>query len=298
MGQVDFNFYQQHVQENSGNNTERGPGVGFFFLKQDKEQATVKFLIDSPEDLTIMACHKVQIGNSKRWVNCLRDVHDITSTCPLCSKGEKVEYRVFVPMLEYKRAEDNSIVVVSKIWERPAGFANTLVNLLTEYGPLSESVFKITRNGAPGTRGTTYDITYARPEIYKPSIYVKDTTAFNNYSVLGTVVLDYDYNKLTELANTLPTPQGAPTQATPYSGTKAFQQPSSQVRVFNPAGNNIVAAEDGMDTAAAPSHTSTNVTPRPAAVPRVTPTYVTSAADAPEAGSNGISGAFKSRRLY
>lgn len=249
MGQIDFNSFKQRVQSNGGSaGTDRGPRVGFFALKQDKEQAIVRFLVDSPEDLEIFAGHRIAIGNSRRLVNCLREVGGPIDACPLCAAGERLEYKVFIRMIEYVKGEDGTIIPRARVWERPASYSNTINNLLEEYGPLSEHIFKITRNGAPGVRGTTYDITYGRPAVYLPELYPKDTSGFEGYSVLGTAVLNYDREKLLEIAETapeavqspsyvVPNSEGTVSQATPRAAVpEAVQTPSP-----TPAGSTPVA---------------------------------------------------------
>lgn len=238
MGQVDFNFYQQRVQSASTGNG-GGPRVGFFALKQDKEQAIVRFLVDSPEDLEIFAGHRVMIGNSRRLVNCVREVGGPIDACPLCAAGERLEYKVFIHLIEYVKGENNEIIPRAKVWERPASYSNTISNLLNEYGPLSDCVFKVTRNGAAGVRGVTYDIAYGRPEVYRPEFYPKDLSLFEGYSALGTAVLDYDYDRLVELAqNTGMTPAqtysqapATPVQATPAAPTSAYVAPRAAATV-------------------------------------------------------------------
>lgn len=263
MGQIDFNSFKQRVQSNGGSaGTDRGPRVGFFALKQDKEQAIVRFLVDSPEDLEIFAGHRIAIGNSRRLVNCLREVGGPIDACPLCAAGERLEYKVFIRMIEYVKGEDGTIIPRARVWERPASYSNTINNLLEEYGPLSEHIFKITRNGAPGVRGTTYDITYGRPAVYLPELYPKDTSGFEGYSVLGTAVLNYDREKLLEIAETDPaTVQnpsyaasnlgGAVSQGTPgaSSVSEAVQTPSSTPVGNAPATNPYTAGRFNVPSA-------------------------------------------------
>lgn len=200
MGQVDYNFYQQNVQR-SEEGAARGPRVGFFTLKQDKDQAIVRFLVDSPADLEIIAGHRVVTENGRRLVNCVRDLRDPVEACPLCARGDRLEYRVFIRMIEYVRGENNQIIPYARVWERPATFVNTITNMLNEYGPLSESIFKITRNGAYRSTSTTYDITYCRSEVYRPELYPAEMPVFKNYTALGNVVLNYSYEQLQGLVD-------------------------------------------------------------------------------------------------
>ena len=214
MGQVDYNSFKQRTTQNNsnGNSNNRGPRVGYFTLRQDKDQAIVRFMIDSPDDFDIVAGHRMPINGFNRMVNCVRDVHDPVENCPLCAAGKKLEYRIYIHLIEYTRDEEGRIVSTPKVWERSTAYINTLTNLLNEYGPLSDNVFKITRNGAAGTTGTTYDITYCRPEIYKPELYVKNESLFNGYKAVGNAVLDYDVDKLNELVSGAATTETAPTR--------------------------------------------------------------------------------------
>ena len=74
--------------------------------------------------------------------------------------------------------------------ERSALYIDTITNLIDNYGPLSDSIFKIIRNGESGSKNTTYDIMYGNPSVYKPELYPKDETLFEGYEVIGTTVLD------------------------------------------------------------------------------------------------------------
>ena len=57
--------------ENYGNNSSE-----FFKLKDDGDVARVQFLYESIDDLDIFACHKVQVGDKERWVDCKRQNYD------------------------------------------------------------------------------------------------------------------------------------------------------------------------------------------------------------------------------
>lgn len=226
MGQIDFNSFKQRTTQNNlntSNSNNRGPRIGYFTLKQDRDQAIVRFMIDSPDDFDIVAGHRMSINGFNRMVNCVRDVHDPVENCPLCAAGKKLEYRIYIHLIEYTRDETGKIVATPKVWERSTAYINTLTNLLNEYGPLSDNVFKITRNGAAGTTGTTYDITYCKPDVYKPELYVKNETLFNGYKAVGNAVLDYDVDKLNELVN-----GSAQTEETPVSVPKeAYAAPAA-----------------------------------------------------------------------
>ncbi len=229
MGQIDFNSFKQRTTQNNSNtasNSNRGPRIGYFTLKQDKDQAIVRFMIDSPDDFDIVAGHRMSINGFQRLVNCVRDVHDPVENCPLCAAGKKLEYRVYIHLIEYTRDEEGKIVATPKVWERSTAYINTLTNLLNEYGPLSDNVFKITRNGAAGATGTTYDITYCKPDVYKPELYVKNESLFNGYKAVGNAVLDYDVDKLNELVNGTTTNE-EPTTPPARTAAPSYEAPAT-----------------------------------------------------------------------
>ena len=195
MGQIDFNTFKQNLQNNSNrnNNTNdqpHGKYVGYFSLKNDKDQAVVRIMVDSPEQLKIMAIHRVTVGGRLRAVNCMRNPSDPVDMCPFCAADKRLEYRVYIPVIEYTRDDQGKIVPHARMWERSALYADTITNLINNYGPLSDNIFKIVRNGEAGSKNTTYDIVYGLPSVYKPELYPKDESLFEGFELLGTHVVD------------------------------------------------------------------------------------------------------------
>ena len=142
---VDFNAFKEQMNQNNQSNFNQNEGtsqVRFFSLKNDKDQAIVRFMVDSEEDVEIVAGHRYNYNGRQRLINCLRGPKEGSEKCPLCESGEKVVYRAFIKLLEYTRDDSGNIVAIPKVWERPASYMNTIINLLNEYGPLSDSVFK------------------------------------------------------------------------------------------------------------------------------------------------------------
>lgn len=122
------------------------------------------------------------------------------SKCPICSLGEdyKARSKFYCRVLVYEKDANGNIVPKAKIWERPLGFANLLSSYFTEYGDISNHVFKIKRKGAAGSKETTYEVIYANAAIYKPEVYVKDFKDFEGYTPNGSAYLtktkeDMDY---------------------------------------------------------------------------------------------------------
>ncbi len=164
--------------------------VGFFSLKSDGDEAIVRILCDQVSDLEILTVHPVTVGNSSfpnRNVNCIRTPHDPLDKCPFCNSGEKVKQRVFIKMLQY---DPNTREPIAVVWDRPAGvFVPKLKSYIDNYGPLTNIMCKIIRHGSG--LDTTYDIIpNLNPQVYTTEAYRVDTSAFNDFSVLGRMVLD------------------------------------------------------------------------------------------------------------
>lgn len=238
MSQISYKSFEVSKQANTQS---QGPRVGFFALKNNGDEAIVRILHDSPEDFDIMAVHPVVINGKHRKMNCIRDARDEINACPLCAAGEPIQQRLYIHLLEYVRQDDGSVKPFARVWERSVQYISTLKNLIDEYGPLSDNIFKIKRNGEPGSMDTTYSILYASPNTCNPNIYVKDMELAKNIKSLGSAVIDKNYDELVAFVNgtSEPVPQQtpAPVQSNPepirhYEPTpmSAYDTPSTPIR--------------------------------------------------------------------
>lgn len=116
-------------------------------LLDDKDSAKVKILVSSQEDLLqyIKPIHKIKVGKYENDVLCLGE-----EDCELCKEGYNKKPVLVLPLynLETKQVE---------FWKR--GRKDILkINSLFEdgYEDLTKHTFKITRNGAKGSKDTTY----------------------------------------------------------------------------------------------------------------------------------------------
>lgn len=176
----------EDAQANSNNNN---TGIGFFALADDGDEAIVRILHDSTDSFDIVTVHEIQTGDKRRKIDCLRSFREPLDKCPFCNSGMKTSQRFFIHILEYQKdSETGNIVVLPRIWERSTQYATTIKNLMDEYGPLSDCVFKIRRNGAKGDLHTTYSIMFGNPNVYKEEFYPKDASAFEDYSVVGNII--------------------------------------------------------------------------------------------------------------
>ena len=159
-------------------------GGGYFRLKNDHDTAQVRFLYDSIDDVQGYAVHEIQVGDKKRYVNCLRDYNAPIDDCPLCKDGRFVTAKYFVPLfnLDTNRVET---------WERGKKFGQKLSSLCGRYPHLVRHTFEIERNGKVGDTQTTY-------EIYPLDGVDEDVTLkdFDIPNPLGSHVLDKSYDEL------------------------------------------------------------------------------------------------------
>ncbi len=217
MAQMSFDTIPETNNEYTGNNVE------FFNLKNDGDEAIVRILHDSTASFNIFSVHdRITVGGKFRKVNCVRGASDPIDTCPLCASGNNIVNRIFINMVQYFQGENGAIVGKPVVWERSLAYATKLKNLIDEYGPLSDCIFKIKRNGAAGSMDTTYDIFYCNPKVYRDDLYPRDTSAFDSYSALGTIILD---KSASEVATFLATGSFPATQQQQQNANQAAPAP-------------------------------------------------------------------------
>ena len=194
MAKVNFNNVDELENQNQGGGS--GSDVGFFTLRNDNDEAVVRFMCDSTDDFEILTVHDVQIGSKYRKVNCIRDPREPLDNCPLCKSGARINNRFFIKMIQYDKTTDPAsgavkIVPKAMIWERSTAYAKTLKSYLDNYGPLSDVICKVIRHGKAGDMQTTYEIVpNLSKAVYKDEIYVKDPTLFGDFEAFGTIVMD------------------------------------------------------------------------------------------------------------
>lgn len=180
---VNYNSYQNY-QRNANNSSysNQGSRVSFFNLRNDGDEAIVRFPYKSNNEFDGKVTHIVQIGKAFKKINCLRGPGEPLDKCPLCEANERLSTRFFVKLIRYDQTA-NGVEMQPCIWDRPYTFANTLNEYIQEYGDLSQMVFKIKRHGGVGDQQTTYDVIPANVAIYKPEIYKIDFSALVNYDL-------------------------------------------------------------------------------------------------------------------
>ncbi len=130
-----------------------GSNVDWFQLRNDGDSARVQFILDKYEDIQVFMAHKVKPDGYKydTKVDCLRGYNDPLDKCPLCEAGIKTSAVKFIGLYDLT---DKKV----KLWERGSRFIKSLKTYCDRYKPLRNYVFDIQRNGAAGSRDTTYSI--------------------------------------------------------------------------------------------------------------------------------------------
>lgn len=232
MGYISREDFQKLQEERSNNSSDRsGPFVGYFKLQEDNQEALVRFVYSDEEEIynDIIITHKATVDGKFRRVNCLRNYTDPIDLCPMCQKGIPSQQRLYIRMIEYVRDEDNNIKAYAKVWERPTSYVFTLMDKFKEYGNLSDCIFKVRRHGKPGDMKTTYSIDFANPNIYNSTLYPKDFSAFEDYSIVGNAVLDLNSEELSKIADsTKPSDQAKPAGQAPWDNPSNSGQAPTQ----------------------------------------------------------------------
>ena len=106
MGQFSFDEFQRSQERKTQANNAQvqqstGPRIGFFFLKNDGDEAVVRIMHDSTADFDMCAVHNVDVGNGrKRNVNCIRTPKEPIENCPLCAANVPVYTKIFIHLIE------------------------------------------------------------------------------------------------------------------------------------------------------------------------------------------------------
>ncbi|MBO6272855.1 hypothetical protein J6O48_08775 [bacterium] len=126
-------------------------GGGFFYLKEDKEVAQVRFMYSGIDDVEGLSVHQVEIGDKKRYVNCLREYNQPIDDCPFCREKMFTQAKLFIPIYDCDTGD-------VKIWERGKKFFSKISSLCARYPNMVSHMFEIERNGKKGDTSTTYEI--------------------------------------------------------------------------------------------------------------------------------------------
>ncbi len=239
-----------NTENNSNSNS-----IGFFSLKNDGDEAIVRIMHDSVNDFDILTTHPITVGGKYRSINCIREPRDPMDKCPFCKNGTKVQSRIFIHMIQYVTNAQGQIEAKPVVWERSISYATKLKNDINEYGPLSNCIFKIKRNGKAGDMQTTYDMRLGNPSMYNEANYPKLADAFNGYSACGTIVLDKNFDEISTFMatgsfpevkkadNTAPTNEVAPNTYAPNTATPREAWSAPTTGGYTPNGTSAMPAD-------------------------------------------------------
>lgn len=184
-------------------NTQSSSQVGFFTLKDDGDEAIVRFMHDDTASFEILGTHQIKVNGKFRRINCIRNPQDPIGACPFCEGGEKLDYRFYIHLLQYTNNQDGTVNVEPKVWERSISYANKMREYIMNYGPMSDVICKIVRHGRAGDMKTEFEIIpNLNKQIYRDDIFVKKPELFEGYKALGRVVLDRNADDIKVYLNT------------------------------------------------------------------------------------------------
>ena len=195
-------------------------GGGFFRLENDKDIARVRILYDGIDDVTGYAVHQVEVGDKKRYVNCLREYGDPVDKCPFCAEKKFTTVKYFVPLFNI----DNDRV---ETWERGKKFGQKISSLCARYPHLVSHTFEIERNGKAGDQQTTY-------EFYETG--KDENVLLDDYEipeVLGSIVLDKSADEMNYYLDHGCFPDSA--ASTPVGRRQSSERTEEPVRRRTPA---------------------------------------------------------------
>lgn len=198
----------QNKNQNSSNQDSYTKYIKYFSLKDDGDEAIVRFIYDNPNQFDILNVHDVKVGQYTNHFNCIRNPKEPVDNCPLCKANLPLRCNFFIKLIQYTN-DNGNISAEARVWQRSTNYIKLIKSLMDEYSPLCDYIFKIKRVGKAGDKNTMYNIIPCNPNIYTSEVYKKDFSSFDDYEVLGGTVQDKNYEELTSLLNkeTLPKPQ-------------------------------------------------------------------------------------------
>ena len=226
--------------------------VTFFSLKNNGEEAYVRFILDEPEkDMEILSTHEITVNSKKRKINCIKTNND-PSTCPFCANNEPTKTRIYLKLIEYGRDENGEVKASPKVWERPFRFLmdSGLKGYMDDYGnELSSLIFKVSRSGEAGSSATTYPIRPVSPKLQQamdPKCPL-DKSLFDGYKALGTIVFDKtaDEIKIYQTTGNFPQKTGTKPEGNTTAGNPATISATAKT-AKETTKNSFIIDEDGL----------------------------------------------------
>lgn len=184
---ANYNFTDYESKRTQGDR----PKVGYFTsLKDDGDEAVVRFNYNTKADFKVVTVHRVLDAGIWKDVECLKGMYDTNDKCPLCKSGDKMKSKIYVQMLQYNKDEQGKITVEPVVWSRGYGFVPELLEVIADAvedekiapnTPIRDIVFKIKRVGAKGSLDTRYKLKVMQPAVVPDNVFVKDFSAFEKF---------------------------------------------------------------------------------------------------------------------
>lgn len=189
MAQMNYEEYLKATSSNTSTNYTNSVLPSYFSLKDDGDNAIVRFNVASLDDIKVYSEHAIRVNGKIRKVECVRNYNDSIDACPLCASGNKVSFRTHIQLIAYEN-ENGKIVSKPYVWEQSPKFRDVLKSYIQDYGDLRNLIFKVTRNGKKGDTRTTYSLIPANPQIYNDKDYVADFSAFDKFDLSKYMLLN------------------------------------------------------------------------------------------------------------
>lgn len=193
------------------------------YLKDDGDTLIVRLPYKSLQELDYATVHSVVLSNgNRRTVSCLRGEHDGVDTCPLCqaslsNANYKPANKFYLKGIVYLTDETGKTTPSPFVFERPAKFSAQVIDLINEYGDLSNFIFKLKRTGKKGDTKTTYSFIPAlNSSIYNEQNYPKDFSELEKIDVCKRSYMEKSFDDITTFLRTGEFPQ-AQTEQTTYA---------------------------------------------------------------------------------
>lgn len=162
-----------------------------FLLRNDGDSADVVILYRSIEDVLVADVHYIKSPEYSGYVHCCG------RGCPACSKGIRVQNKLFIPLYNIKEKQ-------IQFFDRSTRFENILQSeVFSKFSDPTEYVFRITRRGEAGSMDTRYEIvpvgTNTDPNLSYDNILKSANTSFPD--AYESICKDLSPDKLQDMLN-------------------------------------------------------------------------------------------------
>ena len=171
----------------------------FFSLKNDKDEAHVRILYETAEQLDIYATHRIEVDGKERYVECINPEGDERlPSCPGCTRDGYPSIKLFIKLFDITAQK-------YKVWDRGKTFIPTITGFLDKYKALTNRPYDIVRHGVAKSMDTTYQLFPLDKDDKTLADFEKQP------EILGTLVLVKTQQEMQDMIDGI-TPDSAPTR--------------------------------------------------------------------------------------